>query len=124
MYKSCTKCGGIHKVGFKCNAGVIYRTHSTEDAKARNKTEYKKASLEVKEASNYLCAVCLESGVYNSTKIETHHIEKIKDRPDLLCDIDNLICLCKFHHLLADKNILSKEHLRRLRKVEQVSPGG
>lgn len=51
--------------------------------------------------------------MYTYNGLEVHHIEKVRDRKDLLLDDDNLICLCVEHHKQADKGILSKEFLKK-----------
>lgn len=116
MFKSCSRCGKIHEFNTKCNVGRESFRDNSAEAKIRNKRSYTKASKYVKENSNYLCAVYLKNGVFNSENIETHHIEKIKERPDLAYDIDNLICLCKMHHQMAEIGIISKEVLLYIKK--------
>lgn len=44
-----------------------------------------------------LCEDCLASG-RTTMATEAHHLEKIKDRPDLRLDIGNLMSLCKPCH--------------------------
>ena len=116
MFKSCSKCGKIHSFNTKCKVGCESTRDNSQEAKIRNKRSYVKASKYVKENSNYLCAVCLKNGVLNADNIETHHIEKIKERPELAYDIDNLICLCKMHHLMAEIGMISKEVLHYINK--------
>lgn len=115
MYKSCPKCGGIHEFGFKCTFGDAERKNGDIGFRYRHKRLYYKMSKTMKALSNYLCAVCLDLGVYNADEVETHHIEKVRNRPDLACDIENLVCLCKRHHVLADKGVISKDYLRKIR---------
>lgn len=116
MFKSCSRCGKIHSFNAKCKVGCKSTRDNSLEAKIRNKRSYIKASKYVKENSNYLCAVCLKNGVFNSENIETHHIEKIKEKPELAYDIDNLICLCKMHHLMAEIGMISKEVLHSIKK--------
>lgn len=116
MFKSCSKCGKIHSFNAKCKVGCESTRDNSQEAKIRNKRSYTKASKYVKENSNYLCAVCLKNGVLNSDNIETHHIEKIKEKPELAYDIDNLICLCKMHHQMAEIGMISKEVLHYIKK--------
>lgn len=116
MFKSCSRCGKIHEFNTKCKVGRESTTDNSQEAKIRHKRSYVKASKYVKENSNYLCAVCLKNGVLNADNIETHHIEKIKERPDLAYDIDNLICLCKMHHQMAEIGMISKEVLHYIKK--------
>lgn len=114
MFKSCSRCGQIHDYNYKCNKGKIYK-HNDID-KLRSTRQWTNKSIEIREASKYLCSVCLDEGIYNYEDIEVHHIARLQDRPDLLLENDNLICLCKKHHKLADKGKINKDYLINLVK--------
>lgn len=111
-YKACSRCGKIHKQGFNCTKGKIYQ--GGEERKLRNTYKWEKKSQEIRDRSNRLCAVCRDLGIYTYNDIEVHHIEKVKDRPDLLLVDENLICLCQEHHKQADKGEIDKEYLKSL----------
>lgn len=115
MLKSCSRCGKIHDYNYKCNKGKKYK-HNDID-KLRSSTRWTNKSIEIREASKYLCSVCLDQGILNYEDIEVHHIEKLQDRPDLLLENENLICLCKKHHKKADKGKLDKDYLLKLVKL-------
>lgn len=112
MWKACSKCGKMHSYSYKCTANrtVI----NDKESKLRNKNKWHEKSEEIREASNYLCAICKEQGIYNYNKISVHHIEKLRDRPDLLLDNYNLIALCAEHHKLADAGKIEKDYLLKL----------
>lgn len=117
MFKSCSVCGGIHLFSKnKCqkNRYKFKSRQENELDKLRQKNKYRKTANYVKENYYNLCAVCLSEGVLNSEKLEVHHIEKIRERPDLAYEKSNLICLCSQHHRLAEKGELSKEYLHSL----------
>lgn len=114
MYKTCSRCGKIHSYNYKCNKGKKYK-HNEID-KLRSSTKWTNKSIEIREASKYLCAVCLDEGILNYDNIEVHHIIKLQDEPSLLLENENLICLCKRHHKQADKGKLSKSYLLNLVK--------
>lgn len=118
MLKSCSRCGRIHNYNYKCNQGRIYKKNDID--KLRSTKRWTNKSIEIREASNYLCAVCLDEGIINYDKVEVHHIEKLQDNQDLLLENDNLIALCKYHHKQADKNKLSKEYLISLVKKRDM----
>ena len=51
--------------------------------------------------------------------IEVHHITKITEDESLLLENKNLICLCQYHHKLADKGEISKEYLQGLAEARE-----
>ena len=114
LFKSCSRCGKVHSYSYKCNKGKIYK-HNDID-KLRSTKRWTDKSIEIREASNYLCSVCLDEGIYNYDNIEVHHIIKLQDNQDLLLENDNLIALCKYHHKQADKGKLDKDYLINLVK--------
>ena len=125
MYRSCNKCGRIHRADYVCTAGFrLPKPPKTRDQKLRSTQRWQEKSSEIREASHYLCAICQEEGVYNYNKTEVHHITKLKDDEEGLLDNYNLICLCKYHHELADEGQLDAEHLRELarRREEGDNP--
>ena len=113
-FKSCSRCGKVVPYNHKCNKGKVYKQNDID--KLRSTTRWTNKSKEVREASNYLCAVCLDEGIYNYKDVEVHHIEKLQQRPDLLLENDNLIALCRFHHKKADNGEISAEYLQELVK--------
>lgn len=121
MYRTCSKCGKLHKYGYICKAGIIkdYSKYSYEESKLRNTYEWHTKAGEIKTRSNYLCAICLENGIYNYNDLEVHHIIKIKEDKTKLLDDYNLICLCKNCHKLADSGLISKDKLFALAKARE-----
>lgn len=79
----------------------------------RSKSAWTEKSKQIREDANYLCEVCKDKGIYNY-HIEVHHIDKLKDKPELWVDDDNLICLCKDCHRLADAGMIDKEYLKKI----------
>lgn len=115
MLKSCQYCGRIHEKEYDCGCRPK-RTQFTRDEKETGRYSYAftRKSREIKERSNHLCAVCFAEGKLTYDCLETHHITKLRDAPDLLLEDGNLICLCRQHHEMADNGDLSIEYLRRL----------
>lgn len=117
MYKACSKCGKLHSYNYKCTANRPVR--DDEESKLRNKNKWHNKSKEIREASNYLCSICKEEGVYNYKRISVHHIDKLRDRPDRLLDNYNLIALCDEHHKLADEGKIDKDYLFKLAEARE-----
>ena len=117
MYRSCSRCGKVHSASYKCYKGMT--NHANHD-KLRSTSRWQKKREEVREAAAYLCEVCRDEGVYNNKGIEVHHITKLRDRPDLLLDNENLICLCRQHHELADEGKLDRDYLISLAQEREA----
>ena len=124
MYRSCSKCGNIHPYNYKCNVGKVYR--GGEERKLRNTYAWHSKARQIKEKSNYLCAICKDQGIYTYDNLEVHHISKVKDDPSLLLEDYNLITLCAWHHKLADMGEINKNYLLNLvyDREKQLPPRG
>jgi len=121
MYKTCTVCGSIHLFNSnrcqknKYKTGFDGNPRKDLGHKLRQNFRLVKLVKLFKEDNKNLCALCLLDGVVRSKQIEVHHIEPLKNRPDLAYDYDNLICLCSLHHKLAEKGVYSKDYLRKIK---------
>lgn len=60
----------------------------------RMTADYKKWRDSVFKRDNYECQFCHDRGVF----LESHHIKRVKDYPNLYFDINNGITLCKDCH--------------------------
>lgn len=116
MLKSCPYCGRIHDNSFDCGKKPkrISRRHESEEGRY-TRAWRKKAAL-VKAECHYLCEYCLSKGRYTYEGLSVHHIVKLRERPDLLLDDNNLVCLCGRCHALADDGGIPAEDLRKLAK--------
>lgn len=114
MLRSCSKCGRVHDINFKCNAG---RLPKTDEQTLRNKNAWREKSLSIRERSFYLCAICKSKGDYTAKDIEVHHIRKLRDYPQGLLEDANLIALCIDHHKLADQGKIDPDYLRKLADI-------
>ena len=112
MYRACSRCGKIHPQEYKCNAYKEY--NGGEERRLRNTHRWSRKSLDIRQRADYLCEVCRDEGRFTYENIGVHHIEKITDRPDLLLDDENLICLCAEHHHKADAGDIPKDYLKEL----------
>ncbi len=120
MLKSCKYCGRIHDSKFDCGRKPKSKYKRKESEQIRYTTPMKRKSVEIKESANYLCEVCRDKGKFVTSGLETHHIEKLVDRPDLALDNNNLICLCRNCHEQAEKGYIDVSYLRELaRKREE-----
>ena len=112
MFKACSRCGRIHPSDRECKR--IYNKRTDKESSLRSKSIWQKKRAEIRDNAKHLCEVCLDEDKINYKNIEVHHIDKLRDRQELFLENDNLICLCSYHHKMADDGKLSKEYLRRL----------
>lgn len=119
MYKSCSRCGKVHSMNYKCNHNRDKK--DTEVRKLRNRNAWHNKSKEIRKASNYLCSVCRAEGRYTYTGIEVHHITPVKEDKARLLDNYNLICLCQEHHKQAELGKIDREYLYLLARDREDS---
>lgn len=115
MLKSCSRCGGIHESGYRCNHNrPKYNYRGGEERGLRNSHAWHKKSREIKDKAQGLCEACRDANRYVYEGLEVHHIEKVKDSPSRLLDNLNLVCLCIPCHKQADRGDISPDYLREL----------
>ena len=117
MFRSCSRCGKIHPANERCPVGREY--NGGEERELRKRYSWQKKSLQIRQDAQGLCEVCRDQGIYTHKQLEVHHIERLKDAPELLLDSDNLICLCSEHHKMADRGELSKDYLKSLVRLRE-----
>ena len=123
MKKLCPICGKLHSLGETCKPFVRMTDKLTEQRAFRNSTAWKKKREEIKERDKYLCVYCLRvDKVIARDNLEVHHIVKISASEEGKLQDENLITLCRYHHEMAEKNMISKEELYGL--VNKVERGG
>lgn len=126
MLKSCTYCGGIHKRGQRCPSKPAAVKKTTYIDRFRWSRAWKNKRAHIADRDKHLCQVCLHNlhntqTQYNFTDLEVHHIEPIADAWDKRLDDDNLISLCRYHHELAEKDLISKNKLKNM--ICESTPG-
>ncbi len=128
--KSCKYCGRIVDRNHVCPKKPKKKQYArTEAEQGRYTYAWERKSLEIRERSLYMCAVCRDQGRVSCDNLEVHHIIPLVDRPDLLLEDENLICLDDWHHEQAERGEISREYLFRLAKEREEScstypPGG
>lgn len=121
MLKACAYCGRIHPKGYQCKHKPQRTKQITHIDRFRWSTVWKKKREEIRQRDLYLCRLCAEGKnqerlcKYNSD-VEVHHIAPLIEDYDRRLDNDNLICLCSYHHELAEKGEINKKILFHLAK--------
>lgn len=118
-YVTCKHCGIVLR-GHDCpHKPKAKPKESTEQRRFRNSKAWAKKSIEVRQKARYLCEVCMDDK-YNTVNqftydgLEVHHIEPLSKAYNKRLDNDNLVCLCQYHHKLAEKGEIPIEYLQDL----------
>lgn len=117
MFKSCSRCGKIHPRNYICTKDKVFK--GGDERNLRQKAVCKRKMQETRERANNLCEVCRDNGRFVYNNLEVHHIEKVKEHPELLLEDDNLICLCQTCHKKADAGRLDKDYLKMLAQLRE-----
>lgn len=120
MLKSCKYCGGIHDSKYVCPRKPIRTNYKVTDIdKFRWTKGWQRKRNEINKRDKYMCQICIRKlyntqRQYNYTDIEVHHIETLAEAWDLRLEDSNLICLCAYHHKLAESGKIPKEELEKI----------
>ena len=132
--KSCMHCGRVHSVDYVCSKKSIKQNKSktegrSEEDRLRGLQVWKKKRKQINERHNYICQICSRKlystygKQYNYHIINVHHIVPIVEAQSLWLEDTNLICLCKYHHKMAETNKIPRRVLREIAiKQEQKHP--
>lgn len=130
MRKSCTYCGRIHDVMYKCpqSQKKRYRKKEYDYDKYRNTAEWQSKRAEIQKRDLHMCQVCIRglfgygARRYNSENTSVHHIIPLKDNYELRYINTNLITLCDCHHKMSDRGEISAETLRTIAFEQENIP--
>lgn len=118
MLKACPRCGKLHEIGQKCPVKRTYKKRITKIDKFRSTREWQKTREQAKERDGYMCQVCARglyntvSRRYNSDSLQVHHITPVNENWERRLDETNLICLCPYHHRMAEDGAIPREALQ------------
>src|SRR5574344_1777253 len=120
MLKTCSVCGGMHEED-KMYKRLYNKKIDTKAVSFRNSYDWRLKRTQIKVRDMYLCQVCLKEKhdtnfKYNHNHVQIHHIIPIAEYFYKRLDDDNLICLCSYHHRLAEDGIISREELSQIIK--------
>ena len=125
MQRTCSVCGKIHDFNKVCRRRAIKK--STDANIFRRTYKWKEKSKYIKQRDNYLCQICLINKYnteyrYSYKELEVHHIIPIEEDYSKKLDNNNLITLCRYHHEMAEKGLISREELKEIIAYKDTSP--
>ena len=92
-------CGGIRRDGVCDRCGPVKkRTHARKTTDRGYGGDWQRLTARLKKQAEFaLCRDCLAQDKTTAAQ-EFHHVQKVKDRPDLRLEESNLMPLCKACH--------------------------
>lgn len=118
--KTCRHCGRVVDRRHDCSRRPRRKRYERAEAeRGRYTYAWEKKSLEIRERSMYMCAVCKDQGRVSCEGLEVHHIIPLRERPDLLLDDSNLVCLDEDCHEKAERGEINREYLLRLARERE-----
>ena len=83
----------------------------------RHTSEEHQWRIEIKKRDNFTCQICHTRG----GRLNSHHIAPVKDYPELICDLDNGMCLCvechkRVHRWMSNLKLSTKHRKRAAAK--------
>ncbi|MDO4963001.1 MAG: HNH endonuclease [bacterium] len=118
MLRTCSVCGGIHEEDKMCKR-LYNKKIDTKAVSFRNSYDWRIKRTQIRVRDMFLCQVCLKEKhdtnfKYNHNHVQIHHIIPIEEDFSKRLDDNNLICLCSYHHRLAEDGIISCEELKQI----------
>ena len=120
---TCKYCG-VTKRGHICPYRPKHRKNGDKQSdKFRNTKVWQRKREEIKTRDKHLCQICLRDrhntlSFLNYKTVQVHHITSIQEDYNRRLDNDNLICLCAYHHRMAEDGQIPKQELYEI--VEEI----
>ena len=118
MKKSCSFCGKIHEKNYICPHRPVKKKRVSEIDRFRWSIEWKNKREEIRKRDLNLCVLCRlglytkDGGFSYNSEVDVHHITPLVEDFSQRLENDNLICLCGYHHELAEKGAIPRQKLR------------
>lgn len=126
MLVTCAHCG-IVKRGHICPYRPKHRKNGDKQADAFRSTKvWQRKREEIQTRDRHLCQICLRDkyntlSFLNYKTAQVHHITSIQEDYNRRLDNDNLICLCSYHHKMAEDGQIPKQELYEI--VDEIESG-
>lgn len=126
MLKTCSRCGKLHNISQQCPMKPKYKKRLTRIDNFRSSKEWQLKRGSIKERDKSLCQICIRSlyntieRQYNFNCVQVHHIKSIKTNWKKRLEDSNLLCLCPYHHKMAEDGGIHKDILLSIAQ-EQIN---
>ena len=126
MLVTCSHCGVVRR-GHRCEYRTSRKKSGDRQSDAfRNTKAWQRKREEIKIRDRCLCQICLRDryntfSFLNYKTVQVHHITSIQEDYNRRLDNDNLICLCAFHHKMAEEGQIPKRELYEI--VAEIESG-
>lgn len=127
MKKACPYCNQFHEINYVCPKRPQRQRNKAANAivKFRNSKQwqYKRAYIRMRDRN--MCRLCAigygNKPIAYVSEVSVHHIVPLSVDFNKRLDDDNLICLCSYHHELAENGKIPAILLKKLAKSEVSS---
>lgn len=117
MKKACPYCKQIHDTAYICPNKPKQQKENTDIVNFRNSRRWQIKRHYIRERDRNMCRLCAvgydNKPVYYNPDVSVHHIVPLIEAWSLRLEDDNLICLCSYHHELAENGKISREFLQK-----------
>lgn len=127
MKKACPYCNQLHEINYVCPKRPQWQRSKAANAivKFRNSKQwqYKRAYIRMRDRN--MCRLCAigygNKPIAYVSEVSVHHIVPLSVDFGKRLDDDNLICLCSYHHELAENGKIPAILLKKIAKSEVSS---
>ena len=125
-YITCAHCGVVERGHICPYRKKRIKSGDKQSDKFRNTIAWQRKRDEIKTRDKWLCQICLRDryntlSFLNFKTVQVHHITSIQEDYNRRLDNDNLICLCAYHHKMAEDGQIPKHELYEI--VEEIERG-
>lgn len=126
MKKACPYCNQFHEINYVCpKRPQRHRDRDTVIVKFRNSKQWQNKRAYIRMRDRNMCRLCAigygNKPIAYVSEVSVHHIVPLSVDFGKRLDDDNLICLCGYHHELAESGKIPAILLKKLAKSEVSS---
>lgn len=127
MKKACPYCNQLHEINYVCPKRPQWQQNKAANAivKFRNSKQWQYKRAYIRKRDRNMCRLCAigygNKPIAYVSEVSVHHIVPLSVDFGKRLDDDNLICLCSYHHELAENGKIPAILLKKIAKSEVSS---